>query len=329
MSENFDALSNFILNEMRMSHIYQPVMLIELLERRGSASVTEIARALLGHDVSQVEYYEHITKNMVGKVLTNSRGITSKEKNQYTLIGSEELTDDERSQLITHCQNKIEEFLGKRGDKVWEHRRKSSGYISGTIRYEILKRAKFRCELCGISAEQKALEVDHIIPRNNGGNDDQSNLQALCYSCNAMKRDRDTTDFREVSVSYDHRELGCIFCEMPSERVIAENELAFAILDAFPVTEGHTLIIPKRHVSDFFSLYQPERNAMQQLLEEQRQNILNADSTVTGFNIGNNVGEDAGQTVMHCHTHLIPRRRGDVAEPRGGVRGVIAEKQNY
>ena len=329
MSENFDALSNFILNEMRMSHIYQPVMLIELLERRGSASVTEIARALLGHDVSQVEYYEHITKNMVGKVLTNSRGITSKEKNQYTLIGSEELTDDERSQLITHCQNKIEEFLGKRGDKVWEHRRKSSGYISGTIRYEILKRAKFRCELCGISAEQKALEVDHIIPRNNGGTDDQSNLQALCYSCNAMKRDRDTTDFREVNASYDHRELGCIFCEMPSERVIAENELAYAILDAFPVTEGHTLIIPKRHVSDYFSLYQSERNAMQRLLEEQRQNILNADSRVTGFNIGNNVGEDAGQTVMHCHTHLIPRRRGDVEEPRGGVRGVIADKQKY
>ena len=329
MSENFDALSNFILNEMRMSHIYQPVMLIELLERRGSASVTEIARALLGHDVSQVEYYEHITKNMVGKVLTNSRGITSKEKNQYTLIGSEELTDDERSQLITHCQNKIEEFLGKRGDKVWEHRRKSSGYILGTIRYEILKRAKFRCELCGISAEQKALEVDHIIPRNHGGTDDQSNLQALCYSCNAMKRDKDSTDFREVNASYDHRELGCIFCEMPSERVIAENELAYAILDAFPVTEGHTLIIPKRHVSDFFSLYQPERNAMQRLLEEQRQNILNADSTVTGFNIGNNVGEDAGQTVMHCHTHLIPRRRGDVEEPRGGVRGVIAEKQKY
>ena len=329
MSENFDALSNFILNEMRMSHIYQPVMLIELLERRGSASVTEIARALLGHDVSQVEYYKHITKNMVGKVLTDSRGITSKDKNQYTLIGSEELTDDERAQLVTLCQNKIEEFLGNRGDKVWEHRRKSSGYISGTIRYEILKRAKFRCELCGISAEQKALEVDHIIPRNHGGTDDQSNLQTLCYSCNAMKRDRDTTDFREVNTSYYHRESGCIFCEMPSDRVIAENELAYAILDAFPVTERHALIIPKRHVSDYFSLYQPERNAMQRLLEEQRQNILDTDSTVTGFNIGNNVGEDAGQTVMHCHTHLIPRRKGDVEEPRGGVRGVIAEKQNY
>ena len=116
---------------------------------------------------------------------------------------------------------------------------------------------------------------------------------------------------------------------MPSERVIAENELAYAILDAFPVTEGHTLIIPKRHVSDYFSLYQSERNAMQRLLEEQRQNILNADSRVTGFNIGNNVGEDAGQTVMHCHTHLIPRRKGDMSDARGGVRGVIPEKQKY
>jgi len=89
MSKQFDELSNFILNEMRMSHIYQPVMLIELLGKKGSASTTEIAKALLGHDVSQVEYYQHITKNMVGKVLTQSRGITSKDKNQYSLYGDD------------------------------------------------------------------------------------------------------------------------------------------------------------------------------------------------------------------------------------------------
>ena len=144
-----------------------------------------------------------------------------------------------------------------------------------------------------------------------------------------MKRDRDDTDFREINKSYEHRAGGCIFCEIPKERVVAENELAYAILDAFPVTEQHTLIIPKRHVSDYFELHQPERNAMQRLLEERRQMIMDSDNTVTGFNVGNNVGEDAGQTVMHCHTHLIPRRRGDVAEPRGGVRGVIADKQKY
>lgn len=84
----------------------------------------------------------------------------------------------------------------------------SEGYISGTIRYEVLKRAKFRCELCGVSAEIKALEVDHIVPRNKGGSDDPSNFQALCYSCNAMKRDRDDTDFRKVVESYQHRERG-------------------------------------------------------------------------------------------------------------------------
>jgi len=110
---------------------------------------------------------------------------------------------------------------------------------------------------------------------------------------------------------------------------MAENELAYAILDAFPVTEQHTLIIPKRHLDDFFSLYQPERNAIQQLLEERRQAILCSDSTVTGFNVGNNIGEDGGQTIMHCHTHLIPRRKGDMSDARGGVRGVIPGKQKY
>ena len=329
MTEAFDKLSDFILNQMRMSHIYQPVMLIEILKKNGSASTNDIAKALLSYDISQVEYYEHITKNMVGKVLTKSRGVTSKDKNQYHLNEFENLDEEEIKKLIIYCEEKIENFIEKRGDKVWEHRKKSSGYISGTLRYEILKRAKFRCELCGISAEQKALEVDHIIPRNSGGTDDESNLQSLCYSCNAMKRDRDDTDFRGISSSYKDRESGCLFCEMPEERIIAENELAYAIYDAFPVTNLHTLIIPKRHVSDFFSLYQPEKNAISNLLDLQRKEILNSDPSVTGFNVGNNVGEDAGQTIMHCHTHLIPRRHSDLAEPRGGVRGVIPDKQKY
>ncbi len=119
------------------------------------------------------------------------------------------------------------------------------------------------------------------------------------------------------------------FCEIPQERVIAENELAYAILDAFPVTDQHTLVVPKRHLDDFFSLYQPERNAIQQLLEERRQAILESDSNVTGFNVGNNIGEDGGQTIMHCHTHLIARRKGDMSDARGGVRGVIPGKQKY
>lgn len=328
MSHKFEQLSKFITEEMKMSHIYQPTMLIELLIRSGSATVDEIAKALLNRDKSQVEYYEHITKNMVGKVLTKNRGITDKDRNLFSLIGFNALTEQEISKLIDLCESKIEGYLEKRKDP-WSHRRKSSGYIKGTIRYRILSRAKFRCELCGISAEHKALEIDHIIPRNKGGSDDESNLQSLCYSCNAMKRDKDDTDFRKVRESYDKREKGCIFCEIPEERVIVSNELAYAILDGFPVTDQHTLIIPKRHVEDFFSLYQSERNAIQQLLEERRKSILDSDDTVIGFNVGNNIGVAGGQTVMHCHTHLIPRREGDTTDPRGGVRGVIAEKQKY
>lgn len=95
------------------------------------------------------------------------------------------------------------------------------------------------------------------------------------------------------------------------------------------VTKIHTLIIPKRHVSDYFELHQPELNAIQQLLLKQKEYLQNKDKTITGFNVGINSGVDAGQTVFHVHVHLIPRRTGDMIEPKGGVRGVIPEKQKY
>ena len=104
---------------------------------------------------------------------------------------------------------------------------------------------------------------------------------------------------------------------------------SFTIIDAFPVTEHHTLVISKRHVADYFDLNQPERNTIEALLHEQRQLILKQDNTVTGFNVGINAGASAGQTVFHVHVHLIPRRDDDVADPRGGVRGVIPSKQRY
>jgi diadenosine tetraphosphate (Ap4A) HIT family hydrolase len=116
---------------------------------------------------------------------------------------------------------------------------------------------------------------------------------------------------------------------MPLERIIGENRLSVAIRDGHPVTGLHTLVIPKRHVVDFFDLFQPERNAVLSLLDEMRLEIQKADPTVTGFNVGANAGKDAGQTVFHCHVHLIGRRSGDVADPRGGVRGVIPDRQSY
>ena len=121
----------------------------------------------------------------------------------------------------------------------------------------------------------------------------------------------------------------CPFCELPASRVIAANELAIAFRDGFPVTEGHSLVVPRRHVVDWFDLTQEEVLACNALLHEVRSEIRAANPSVTGFNIGVNAGSDAGQSVFHCHIHLIPRRKGDVENPRGGVRHVIPGKGNY
>jgi len=173
------------------------------------------------------------------------------------------------------------------------------------------------------------MEVDHILPRNHGGSDDISNFQALCYSCNAMKRDRDDTDFRGIRESYQHREDDCLFCNIDRKRLIAENELAYSMIDGFPVTKQHTLIIPKRHIAAYFDLGQAEINSINYLLQNGKSEIEKLDPAVTGFNIGVNSGESAGQSIFHCHIHLIPRRVGDVEKPRGGVRHVIPGRGNY
>jgi diadenosine tetraphosphate (Ap4A) HIT family hydrolase len=121
----------------------------------------------------------------------------------------------------------------------------------------------------------------------------------------------------------------CLFCSIPEEQVIASNELAYAIKDSSPVTEGHALIIPKRHVADYFGLSDSEILACNRLIKELQESIIAQDPLVAGFNIGMNAGAAAGQTIFHCHIHLIPRREGDVENPRGGVRHVISGKGYY
>jgi ATP adenylyltransferase len=326
-SNAFTRLRDFIAHAMQMSHVYQPVMLRTLIERGGKASLLEVAQALLAEDRAQLDYYREITKRMPGAVLRR-RGMVDCQGGAYSIPGFDDMTATERHELIELCHAKVDEFLEKRTDP-WSHRRKSAGYVSGTLRYEVLKRAAFRCELCGASAEDRALEVDHIVPRNFGGSDDLSNLQSLCYSCNAMKRDRDTTDFRGMTARYRERSSGCIFCSIDSDQIIAENELMVAIKDAFPVTVGHSLLIPKRHVAGPNDLFQPELNAMWALSGKVRTILSASDPTIAGFNFGSNDGVSAGQTVMHVHFHLIPRREGDAEKPRGGVRGVIPDRQSY
>jgi diadenosine tetraphosphate (Ap4A) HIT family hydrolase len=275
-----------------------------------------------------VEYYEHITKHMPGKVLASHK-IVDSQKGFYKLNGFEKLNDVQINELILECQERLSEFVDKRKNKIWQHRMQSLGYISGTLRYEVLKRAQFHCELCGIPHEVRALEVDHIQPRKHSGTDDLSNLQALCWQCNSMKGARDNTNFSELRKTYETKSMDCIFCGVDKKRIIDENLLCFAILDQFPVTKLHTLVITKRHIPSWFDMSTSEHKAANDLLSIRRTKILDEDSSVEGFNVGTNAGQTAGQTIFHLHLHLIPRRKGDMENPKGGVRHVIPEKGRY
>ncbi len=118
---------------------------------------------------------------------------------------------------------------------------------------------------------------------------------------------------------------GCPFCKPFGDDIVAKNDLCYARWDRFPVTKGHLLIMPFRHTPDYFSLTPEERRAMADMIEECR-TILEDNFHPQGYNLGYNIGEAAGQTVMHCHCHLIPRYTGDTDNPKGGVRRVVAGK---
>jgi diadenosine tetraphosphate (Ap4A) HIT family hydrolase len=120
----------------------------------------------------------------------------------------------------------------------------------------------------------------------------------------------------------------CPFCTLPESRVLLRNDAAMAIRDAYPVTRGHTLVIPLRHIASFFDATAQERDAMLALVDQAKLQ-LQSEFIPAGYNIGINDGAAAGQTVGHLHIHLIPRYSGDCRDPRGGVRWVMPDKADY
>ena len=121
----------------------------------------------------------------------------------------------------------------------------------------------------------------------------------------------------------------CLFCNTIKKEYIFENNLAYSTFDSYPVSEFHLLIVPKRHIKNYFELTNDEIIACNKIILLSKNKIEKMDKTIKGFNIGINCGKVAGQSIMHCHIHLIPRREGDVENPQGGVRGVIPSKQHY
>lgn len=254
---NYEELRGFLLNKMRLSHIYQPLLVKTLVEAGGIATTRQLARAFLAQDEKQLEYYEERLIQMPIPVLSK-HGVISRDGDLVSL-NTENLNLKQQSEIKKICEEKIQDFIASRGLDTWKR---------------------------GDCAQEK------------------------------------------IDTSY--RQKDCIFCNAAEEReILAENEHSLAFMDAFPVTEGHTLIIPKRHVADYFELSEPEVAAINNLLHLRRRELLSKDTLIKGFNVGVNIGHVAGQSIMHCHVHLIPRREGDNPAPKGGVRGVIPARQSY
>ena len=121
----------------------------------------------------------------------------------------------------------------------------------------------------------------------------------------------------------------CLFCNIKESGCAHENELAYVSYDSYPVSKDHCLVIPKRHIKNYFDLTNEELIACNNLIKLVKNEIIEKDQKVKGFNLGTNIGEVSGQSIHHFHFHLIPRREGDVENPQGGVRSVIPGKQHY
>ena len=196
-SPTYERLRDTIARRMRMSHVYQPLMLMELLGRRSPAPAQDVARRILGEDVTQIEYYTERVNRMVGKVHLQRHHPLRPGRLRP---GGRRGTKRRRARRATAAVPPAPRCLpnaARRGGGLFAHaeacgfghRSRHRTPISGSIKVRVLTRAKGRCECCGAHEHQRALEVDHIVPRNQGGSDDLSNLQALCFRCNAGKRD--------------------------------------------------------------------------------------------------------------------------------------------
>jgi len=196
----FRALLDFILSKMRMSHIYQPFVISHLLDSGGQATIRQLAQAMASRDEALLLLYEDRIKRYPITILKR-HGIVNKDANGLVTLNVDRLTYEQRSELKAACEQRIGHFLSQRGLTTWDYSFIETDPVPNTIRYEVLKRDGSKCLLCGVSAKDAALHVDHVVPRSKGGSNDAVNLQTLCWQCNNGKGNRDDVSFRDSAES--------------------------------------------------------------------------------------------------------------------------------
>ena len=188
-------LAHFVDHRMRMSHVYQPLLIRCLLDAGGQATLRQLAIEFAKEDEAQLLYYEERIKAMPLRVLRR-HGVVEYQDGIAKLTATK-LAFKEKASIRAACENKIGEFLSARGLGTWNYSLLSFDPVGDSLRFQILKRDRV-CQLCGATKKQERLEVDHIVPRSKGGTNGPDNLQVLCASCNRGKSNRDDTDFRTV-----------------------------------------------------------------------------------------------------------------------------------
>ena len=283
---------------MRMTHIYQPVMIRTLLESRdNTATVDQIAMNFLADDQSQLNYYKKITKRWPHITLKKHR-VVSYEKNKYTLSLDERLSSKQRKKLIELCNLRLEEFM-ENDPWIRLFREIDSSPINSSMRYDVLARSKGVCVGCGAKSTEALLHVDHIVPRSLGGPTDPHNLQALCQKCNLQKRNRDETDFMRWHKQLQFRKNDCLLCSQKD--TIKSNSLAHAIRPKDLGAAG-ALVIPNRHVDAFVDLIPAEKQLCMILVDD----IIREGKkeTGSGFEVSGLDGTHDG----HCRISVVSKK---------------------
>ena len=298
-SMDFADLEEYIKHRMRMTHIYQPLMIKTLLESGNVASTEQIARGFLDNDTSQLDYYKSITKRWP-RITLKRHGIISYAKDTYTLLLDGEITDEQRQRLVKLCDMRLSRFI-ENDPWIISVRKLDARSVSGSIRYDTLARAKGRCAACGIGRSEAAFHVDHIIPRSLGGETTPENLQALCSRCNLEKRNRDDTDFIRWEKRMQFRKKGCKLCN--PKREITSNMLASATHDLRSGERMASLVTPKRHVGTFLGMIPAERNLCFELVSDLQSRLRKTDGSITGFHTSFDSDSPA-----HCSILVVPVR---------------------
>ena len=238
----FDDLLPFITEQTRMSHIYQPLLIRALVDAGGAATLRQLAHAFLAQDESQLRFYEQRVKE-VSLGVAAKHGVV-RHDGQLVSVAIPDLTYVQGAQLKRPCEQRLQELIAKRNLALWDYRLLELNPVPDNLRYQALKASGGHCALCGITKDERPLDVDLILPRSRGGKREPANLQVLCAKCNRTKRNKDAVDFRAGPAP--DRNPECVFC---TDKVLAHaveaHGTVLALQDAHPVTPGHHLMLPR------------------------------------------------------------------------------------